>query len=342
MHVRDLDEAPLAGDFLAQLREEESERQSYVVSTGDVALGENGVLTVGGQRFRPGPRTLQDLAGLARIPADYFADLEPDLRAVNFNRRLPRTAGGREVTIVSNGNTVERICLDRLLQPSRAQVVAAILEAAPANVVPNNIRCVGYGLDGHLDVSFISRALQTQPRVDDTVCGGVHLTIKGVGAVQVGPATFRLVCSNGALARVCAGGRHRVRRGAVTTSDRTFIGAVQAFARAAWDAWDRVVDGLRRLSAEPLAPDAVAELVGRLRQSPFFISARAARLVQESLTRQGTDGLTLYDLHNAITAVGTHALDVLDRYRYRLRLGAGALAHGRTHVCPECRRLVIA
>jgi len=77
-----------------------------------------------------------------------------------------------------------------------------------------------------------------------------------------------------------------------------------------------------------------------LRQSPFFISAGAARRVEEQLRGRGHD-LTFYDLHNAITYVGSHDNDVLPQYRYRLRLGAGQLARGRAGVCHECRRLMI-
>jgi hypothetical protein len=51
--------------------------------------------------------------------------------------------------------------------------------------------------------------------------------------------------------------------------------------------------------------------------------------------------LNFYDLHNAITYVGTHDSEVLPQYRYRLRLGAGQLARGRVGVCNECRRLMI-
>jgi hypothetical protein len=39
--------------------------------------------------------------------------------------------------------------------------------------------------------------------------------------------------------------------------------------------------------------------------------------------------------------VGSHDEDVLPRYRYRLRLGAGQLTRGGADVCKECRRLII-
>ena len=61
----------------------------------------------------------------------------------------------------------------------------------------------------------------------------------------------------------------------------------------------------------------------------------------EDQLRQNADDLTFYDLHNAITHVGSHDGEVLPQYRYRLRLGAGQLARGRVGVCHECRRLMI-
>ena len=74
-----------------------------------------------------------DLAKLVRIPLSYFEDAGPDLRAINFNSRLPHLAGRDEILelTISNDNAVCRVQRPRfgLLQPSR------LVEAAADGVV---------------------------------------------------------------------------------------------------------------------------------------------------------------------------------------------------------------
>ena len=79
---------------------------------------------------------------------------------------------------------------------------------------------------------------------------------------------------------------------------------------------------MQELAQRPLDRGDIGHIIHGLRQSPFFISGRAASRVETKL-RQNPDDLTFYDLHNAITFVGSHDEDVLPQYRYRLRLGAG-------------------
>src|SRR5205807_810721 len=155
----------------------------------------------------------------------------------------------------------------------------------PAATVSNDIRVVEYERDGRLDVAVVARALEAQPRREDIVCGGVHLTIEENGAVQVGPESFRLVCLNGAMARVCAGGQHRLRRGRGKHGERKFLATLQAFGRTAWRDWEHVKRGLEELAERPLDRGDIGLIIQGLRQSPFFISARAASRVEEQLRR---------------------------------------------------------
>jgi hypothetical protein len=228
----------------------------------------------------------------------------------------------------------------RFGQIPASQAIEAILDAVPEASISNDIRVVEYERDRRLDVAVVAPALEAQPRRGDIVCGGVHLAIEESGAVQVGPESFRLACLNGAMARVCAGGQHRLRRGMGSDSERKFIASLREFARTAWRDWEHVKRGLEELAGRSLDRGDIGHIIHGLRQSPFFISGRAAGRVEEQLRGHGGD-LNFYDLHNAITYVGTHDSEVLPQYRYRLRLGAGQLARGRVGVCNECRRLMI-
>jgi hypothetical protein len=342
MHVKSLEQAPSANDYLKELQHDESLRDFQPVPAGQVKLTPGGLLAAGDYTLELADNALDDLAKLARIPVPYFQQIDPELRAVNFNKRLPHFLGSEEVLAVtiSNDKAVHRVERPRFGQLPPSQAIEAILEAVPAASISNNIRVIEYERDRRLDVAVIAPALEAQPRPGDIAYGGVHLTIEDSGAAQVGPESFRLACSNGAMARVCAGGQHRLRRGMGSDSERKFIASLREFARTAWRDWEHVKRGLEELATQPLDRGDIGHIIHGLRQSPFFISGRAAGRVEEQLRGHGGD-LNFYDLHNAITYVGTHDSEVLPQYRYRLRLGAGQLARGRVGVCHECRRLMI-
>ncbi len=342
MHIRSLNDAPSPTDYLQRLECEESSREFRPVMAGTLQLTPGGLLQVGDESLEVTEDAHADLSKLARIPGTYFAEIHPELRAVNFNARFPRFHGEDETleVTISNDNAVHRVQRPRFGQIQASAVIEAILESAPRDTVSNDIRVVEYERDRRLDVAVISRALETEPHRGDIVCGGVHLTIEDNGAIQVGPETFRLVCQNGAMARVCSNGKHRLRRGQGKDSDRKLMTTIRDFGRHAWQDWEQVKQGLEGLARQPLNQGDIDHIMHSLRQSPFFISAGAARRVEEQLRSNGND-LTFYDLHNAITYVGTHDGDVLSQYRYRLRLGAGQLARGRAGVCRECHRFII-
>jgi len=342
MHIRNLDEAPSVNDYLKALEHDESSREFQAVGAGELRLTPGGLLQAGNQAYEVLDEARMDLAKLARIPAAYFEEIDPELRAINLNGRLRHFFGGDETLeiVISNDNAVHRVRRPRFGQIPASHAVEALLEGDPTTTVSNDIRVVEYERDRRLDVAVVSRALQVEPRSGDIVCGGVHLTIEENGAVQVGPESFRLVCLNGAMARVCAGGQHRLRRGHGKDSERRFMATLREFGRTAWRDWEHVKKGLDELARKPLDRSDIGHVVHGLRQSPFFISARAASRVEDQL-RRNADDLTFYDLHNAITYVGTHDGEVMPQYRYRLRLGAGQLARGRVGVCHECRRLMI-
>jgi hypothetical protein len=342
MHIRSIDEAPSANDYLKALECEESSREFRPVPVGTLRLTPGGLLQVGDDALEVVDEARIDLAKLARIPGSYFEEIDAGLRSVNFNARLPRFHGKDEAleVTVSNDNAVYRVQRPRFGQVRASMAIEALLEGVPGHTVSNGIRVVEYERDRRLDVAVISRALEVEPRRGDIVCGGVHLTIEENGAVQVGPESFRLVCRNGAMARVCAGGKHRLRRGQGRDSDRKFMTTLREFGRTAWREWETVKQGLEALARQPLDRGDIGHIMHGLRQSPFFISAGTARRVEEQLRGHGDD-LTFYDLHNAITYVGSHEAGVPAQYRYRLRLGAGQLARGRAGVCHECRRLMI-
>lgn len=245
MHLKSLNDAPNANDCLKAREYEESSREFGSVAAGSLQLSPGGLLLIGGEPLEIMDDANADLAKLARIPGAYFTEIGPELRAVNFNVRRPHFHGDDETleVTVSNDNAVQRVQRPRFGQLRASLVIEALLESAPQDTVSNDIRVVEYERDRRLDLALVSRALEAEPHRGDIVCGGVHLTIEESGAVQVGPESFRLVCRNRAMARVCAGGKHRLRRGLGKDSDRKRMATLREFARTAWQDWEQVKKG---------------------------------------------------------------------------------------------------
>lgn len=338
MHLKSIESAQSGTDYLRACQNEESGRSSCSVVAGALRMTSAGGLQIDDRIYEVLNQAQKGLAKTANIPVGYFSEIDPDLRAHNFNARVSTVRRVVRVTI-SNDNAVQGVHPEKFAKIPCSDMIQILLEAAPKDIDPNHIRAVEYDHD-RVDLALITPALQSEPRARDVIYGGVHLTVEPGGAVQVGPESFRLICMNGAMARVCAGGQHRLRRGLGRDSERRFLETFRVFAAAAWRDWERVKSGLEELAHKVLSTSDIDSVIRALRSSPFFISARAAVRVAEQLRQNGED-LTYYDLHNAITYVGTHENAVLPQYRHRLRLGAGQLARGRIGVCHACRRLMI-
>ena len=336
------DNAPTADQIIDQLRAVERAQQIDTHRADDIRLRKDGLLDAGGEHFAVVIGGRRDLARLASIPAPFFRDLDPDLQAILFNRRFADTVPAASmIDIARNDSGVIHIRrANRLHTIARSELVSAILDQAPSDTVSDGIRVITYALNGHVDAALVTRALSTEPVRGDVVYGGVHLTIEEKGATQIGPALYRLECSNGAMSRICWKGHHRIRRGDGKGSRSRFLAIIRKFAGESWSCWHDVASSLRPLATRQLGD--LDSLIARLRGRPFLISNAAARLVYNELQKHRERGETPshYDLWNAITSVGTHS-DILPQYAYRLRLGAGALARGRIGVCARCRQFIL-
>lgn len=337
-----LTDHPFASELVGRLQKDEAGRQVDRVDSARIKMSNTGHIATERGEFTLSRAAMGELAKLCKVPAGFFAEVDPDLRSHIFNHQFRRlVADNTSLTIVRNDSGITHVAKNDVLPCRPSCVVESILREASPITISNGIHSIEYAVNDRIDVSLVSTALQTEPRPGDIAYGGIHLSIDPTGTIQVGPAIWRLVCQNGALARECANGKHRIRRGSAVNSEATALNAVRQFARQSWASFERMASGLRRLANEHLE-DAQA-VIYRLRERPFFISAGAAKRVQRQLVRESQDEQpTLYDLFNAITSVGTHDEQVLQQYRFRLRLGAGALTRGRTGVCNECGRWSLA
>ena len=171
MHTRILEQAASASDYLKGLQSEETSRECQRVDAGKLRLTTGGLLHADGQSYEVLEEARKDLAKLARIPASYFEEIEPELRAANFNARLPHFLGGDESleVVISNDNGVHRVQRPRFGQLLASQAIEALLGSVPDATVSNDIRAVEYERDRRLDVALVAPALEAEPQRGDIV-----------------------------------------------------------------------------------------------------------------------------------------------------------------------------
>lgn len=343
--LKRLEAAPTVAQYSETLRARQAERDELVVGAWGLKMSLEGALLVNG-RTEPIPFEkvgLDRAAALGRIPIAFFRDCSPALRAYNFNWRVGQvTALDAQVQVVLRGGRVADLRLGTTPLLPHDRIVQAVADATPAGVPQDSLRVLEYSPESPFEVAILSLTLTSTPAAGDTIAFGTHVLSDDLDGIQVLGATHRLLCANGAVSRVWSGDAHRIRRGAADDAGVDHvIERVREFAGLAWNAWSESASGLDRLAKEPLPEETLSQLVASLRGRPYFVSKRAAESVVRAMhDENGGTPPTLYSLWNGITAIGTHVHSVPREQRWRMRLGAGALASPATRICAACRRLI--
>ena len=349
--ISSFQEAPTLAAVCQRLEDEDASTSLRSVQASSLRLDADGTLAVKGEggeeRLPIPPNAMPHVADLAAIPASYFADCDPPLRAVSFNSRIQKKVAP-EATVwltLRNGNLD---CVQKstpLWTPRLLPILDTIADTIPAGITSEDIRVADYSWGEAFDVSVIAPGLVCRPRAGDTVAFGVNVSRGLDGAVQVQGATWRLGCANGAVFRVCNGRKHRIRR-PIAKGDREeqLLDRVRSFAALAWGQWQEHAEALQQLTDVPLGESDFEALAPRLRQAPFFLSAGVVELLLDRLASEiashGGVG-DLWDLYNAFTFLGTHEASLRRVYRLRLRFGAGELGRRDSRICHACRQLLL-
>ena len=345
-----LNKAPRFVDFINQLRSAECSSSKYPVTALDLKLYPTGHLDIKTKAlegdFGMSDEGMLDLARLAKIPAHYFSDCDPELQSFSFNRRLRRQMPAEEtLQVVIRDRIVDRVLKCSLLPAPRVPILDTISNATPENLVREELRVIKHNWNGEFNISIIAPTLICTPKEDDVVAFGLNVSENHTGAIQVQGAAYRCWCSNGAINRICDGREHRLRRPVNWANNQIFfLEKVAGFARKAWNRWSEYADGLMALRTILLSADQQVALRFRLRQAPFFLSSGVVDQVLARLqieTAQHDDAPSLYDLYNAMTFVGSHQNTLSTTYRTRLRLGAGEFTRRNSRFCEACSQLVL-
>ncbi|MFC1636712.1 hypothetical protein ACFL5Z_17935 [Planctomycetota bacterium] len=336
-------------EFRREIQQKEKALKRFEAQSYDLKLYPNGMLRIASKKlqgeFPIAEQALPDVARIPKIPAPFFIGSDGRLRSACFNYCLrTKAVPNKPVQVVLRDGVIDRILNSNLLPVPRLDVVNAVLNAKPENVQQEDLKVIKYAWNGHFDVSIIAPTLNCQPRKDNVVAFGVNISEGRDGSIQIQGAIYRLWCLNGAVNRVCDSRQHPLRR-PINHPDRLnqFLVNILVFAREAWNQCEEQKVALPKLTGVPIHMHERGALRSRLRQAPFFLSARIiTRVIQrlEFEVTQHQEDATVYDLYNAMSFLGTHNQEFSDMYRTRLRLGAGEFTRHEPKICSACRQLM--
>lgn len=350
MNIQSLQDASELEHFIEDTRHQEQSTTRHKTLLSDLELYPSGKLRIGAtdEPMAITQGASLDLAKLVKIPDKYYSETcDADLRAYSCNYLIRRAAATspETVAIEITENTIHKIKLAGLLPGPRLDILETIRNSIPSNVDISTVKVIVYHLNGSFDISVIAQTLTSEPQRGDTVAYGVNVAEDTKGSIQVQAAAFRLVCSNGALMRVCHHNEQRLRRPMEHTNrSADFLRRLTALARDAWRQWPQNAEDLGKMVAVPIYRERNPELIFALRNSPFFLSAGLAEQALERTeveARRRNSEPTAWDLWNSLTFLGTHVSQIPHRLRYRLRIGAGELAHHSARTCAACHQVVL-
>lgn len=347
MRVRELKSAPLASEFLGALEATEGATRTVNVPFAELAIGVDGKLAAGRHEYNLSPDARRQLGRLMSVRNATFDDLAPDTDLLNelLSRRLRRQLASSLLLNFSKNSAdrIDRITVGNVPKCSTSQVLSCALTAADDAKITGDIRAICYPNNDATEIALISSEMNVEVVSGDFTFGGVHILSDNEGSVQVGTATWRLVCANGAMMRVHSEQQKpcRIRRANNDLDGSKLLADVANLSLLAWRSWAATSARITELTKEPLGD--TESILTRLRGRPFFVSKKTAQLVRNLLVAAGRH-LTLYDLLQALTDVGTHGPrehGVRNQYAHRLRLGGGALLQSRVRLCRACQQFVL-
>lgn len=333
-----------SGKTLVQLAQE-LERQAtakrdFTADTRNLEMLPSGELQIEGETVETFPTTdhaQRQIAQRVNIPAKYFNRMReeaPELMAQNVNhwfqanqeRRMIRTLDGKARAFLSNRYR-------RLDNFELAESVLPVLGEMGSGIKIASCEVT----DKRLYLKVINERLQLDVKVGDPVQAGIVISNSeiGMGALTVEPLIFRLVCTNGMIAKDFRTRRNHVGRASteeatyelfsdatLKADDRAFYMKVQDTVRAAVNmtTFSTIVNQMRESTERKIEghPAKTVELTAK----EYSLTNDESSGVLSHLI-QGGD-LSAYGLLNAITRT-SQDVDSYDRATELERIGSEVL-----------------
>ena len=339
------------GELVAQIKNEKALTRDFIVPTQElhITAEENPMLVMQNkgaiETFDINENAHQQMASHLGIPYKYYQRMRadyPELLAENVNgwfakepeQRMLRTLGGTARAFLSNKyRRIDNLELMQAVYPVLQEMEG--VEVKSCEVTPN-----------HLYLQVVSNKVQTEVAKGDIVQAGFIISNSeiGRGAVSVQPLVYRLVCTNGMIAKENSHKRYHTGKqididdNYELFSDNTKIlddmadfAKVQEIVRMAVDEtkFNQQVIAMQKAIGIPINPMVITPVVEELGKVHMLSKNEQEMVVQNFLLGDNYDGghiahFNQFGLSNAITKTANQ-VDSYERAVDLERIGGNVL-----------------
>lgn len=339
------------GELVAKIQQEKALSRDFIVPTQElhITAEQNPVLVMQNRGatevFNINENAHRQMAGRLGIPYTYYKRMQtdyPQLLAENVNgwfqkqpeQRMLRTIGGTARAFLSK--RYRRIDNLELMQA----VYPVIQSMDGVQVMSCEVT------DNHLYLQVVSNKVKTEVAKGDIVQAGFIISNSevGHGAVSVQPLIYRLVCTNGMIAKENSHKRHHVGKNVGTEDDyelfsdntkdlddMAYFAKVQEVVRMAVDEtrFNQQVIAMQKAIGVAVNPMIVAPVVEELGKTHLLSKDEQEMVVQNFLLGDNYDGghiahFNQFGLANAITKTA-NTVDSYERAVELEKIGGSVL-----------------
>lgn len=250
-----------------------------------------------------------------KIPASYYDRMRseyPELLTQNINGWFSRTPTTKRMLRTLDG-TARAFLSDRYRRIDNFEVAQTVLPIIGGMDGASIESCEL--TDSRMYIKVVNPRVTAEIKKGDVVQSGIIITNSevGMGSVSVSPLIFRLVCSNGMIARDAAVRKYHVGRAnegsedysiyrdeTIEADDRAFLMKLEDSVRAAVDQarFAAIVDKMREATEVKMEANMVPQVV-ELTAKEYGINEAEGKGILGHLIAGGD--LSLYGLANAVT-----------------------------------------
>lgn len=316
-------------ELVAQIKEEKAQSRDFIVPTQELHITEeeHPVLVMRNkgaiETFNINENAHRQMAGRLGIPYKYYERMRtdyPKLLAENVNGWFEKEPENRMLRTI--GGTARAFLSDRYHRIDNMELMQAVYPVLQDMEGVQVMSCEV--TDNHLYLQVVSNMVQTEVAKGDIVQAGFIISNSevGYGAVSVQPLIYRLVCTNGMIAKENSHKRYHTGKridglednyelfsdNTKILDDMAYFAKVQEIVRMAVDEtrFNQQVIAMQKAIGIPVNPMVITPVVEELAKTHLFSKNEQEQIVQNFLMGDSYDGghiahFNQFGLANAIT-----------------------------------------
>jgi len=297
-------------NVISTVHEQSANHYDEIVPVTDMSFSSLERMEIAGQSFGVLPSAQRLLANRLRVPYSYLSRCPQELQAENLNYWIEQESRNREALFCRyTGDAIRAVFTERYVPTDNLSVLSKMLE---------------YGFSPSTEIQFTMDAEMMSVKVpeydrafrlteEDKIVPGISIANSEVGilALSIEAYFYRLVCTNGMVAKTAVDARYKHISRKVMDEFPMIMEGVISQSRHGYDRF--------RISAESLVDNPESTISTFARQ--FQIPAEQAEIVQQAFFLE--QGATMFHIIQAFTrAAQDRRLSGTDSYRMERAGGA--------------------